>query len=325
MRRSVLIFPAVFVSLIMLHSFAMAGQKQTVDVSSRALNSSPLFGPEGIALAPDGNIYVGNHDGRIMRVTGDGLVEEFADLNSLPGQRKERISAIGLAADNMGNIYAAALDFQGGSVLKVVGPGKPDSGTVTVYRHGVGMANFVLIDHETATMYVSDSSMFSGGVYRFDMTEETRVGGAADPESELLGKFAYANGLALGPEKKWLYVAETTSGRISRINLETKEPEVFAELGGWMDGIAFDPERRTLFACDNKGGRIIAVDLSGTVTGEVHLTGKEGQCAPASLVFRDSDTIVFTDLWRASLWRALLRRAQYHSYIYQLPVSDIVR
>ncbi len=325
MKISHSVFFALFVSLMTLTSVALAGGKQSLDISNRALNSTPLLGPEGIVLASDGNIYVGQGDGKIARVAGDGTVEEFADLNDLPGERKERISAIGLAMDGEGDIYAAALDFNGGSVLKVTGPGKPDAGAVVLYRHGIGMANFVLIDRESQTMYVSNSAMFSGGVFRFDMSDETRVGSAADPETELLGKMGYANGLALGPDREWLYVAETTKGRISRIHLGTKKSEVFAEVGGWADGIAFDPGRERLFVCDNKGGRIVAVDLSGKVVGEVRLIGREGQCAPASMIFRDADTIVFTDLWKASLWRALIGPAQYHSYIYELPVTDILK
>jgi len=211
-------------------------------------------------------------------------------------------------------------------VLKVIGPGKPDAGTVTLYRHGIGKANFILIDDETDTMYVSNSSMFSGGVFRFSMKDEALIGTAVVPEKELLAEFGYANGLALGPGKEWLFVAETTAGRISKIYLKTGKSHPFVELGGWVDGLAFDPGRNALFVCDNKKGRIIAVDMSsGDVLGEAHVMGKEGQCAPACLVLRDSDTIVFTDLWKASTWRALLGKAQHHSFIYEVPVSEIIR
>jgi len=315
----------VFFSLVLLSCCASADEKHTVDVSGRAVNSTPLYGPEGIVIAPSGDIFIGNHDGKIMQVAADGSVKAFADLNDLPGDREETIRAVGVAMDKEGDIYAATYDFHDGAVLKVIGPGRENARTVTLYRHGIGLANFVLIDDETGTMYVTDCSMRSGGVFGIDMKDESRIGSAVDREKELLGKFGYANGLALGPSKQWLYVAETTAGRISRIHLKTKKSETFIELGGWMDGLVLDPERNALFACDNKKGRIIAVDLSCTVLGEVHLIGREGQCAPACLVFRDSDTIVFTDLWKASTWRALLGMGQYHSYIYQLPVSEVIR
>ena len=319
------IFLVFVVSLVALPVSAVAEERRSIDVSPGALNSAPLYGPEGIVLAQDGSIYVGEHDGKIRRVTATGEVKDFADLNDLPGERKDRVGAVGIAMDKGGDIYAATLDSLGGAVLKVVGPGKADSGNVTLYRKGIGLANFILIDDETETMYVSDSSMFSGRVFRFDMNDKTLEGSAVDPETELLGKFSYANGLALGPEKQFLYVAETTRGRVSRINLETNESKVFVKTGGWADGLFFEPERRMLFVCDNKGGRIVAVDLSGEIKGDVHLVGKEGQCAPASLAFRGSDTIVFTDLWKASMWAALLGRPKHHSYVYEIPMDEVLR
>ncbi len=320
--------PVVFAVVIFLLAFSGASadeQVRAIDLSKRALNKTPLYGPEGIAITRDGSIIVSNHDGKIKRILPTGAVEPFADLNNLPGERKETIDAVGLALDSEGDVYVATYDFNGGSVLKATGPGKTDSGKVILFRSGIGLANFVLIDNETKTMYVSDSSMLSGRVFRFDMKDTALIGKAADPQKNVLGEFSYANGLALGPDKEWLYVAETAKGRISRINLKTRASEVFAEVGGWADGIAFDPTRQILFVCDNKGGRIVAVNLSGKVVRQVRVTGKEGQCAPASLVFRDANTIVFTDLWKASTLRVLLRRLQYHSYAYQISVAEILK
>jgi sugar lactone lactonase YvrE len=326
MKRSLRVFLiSLFVSLSLTLPMTAAGAMRDIIVADRALNSTPLLGPEGIVLTPDGSAYVGERDGRIRRVTSDRAVEEFADLNTLPGEREERFGAVGLAMDRNGDIYAATLTALDGAVLKVVGPGKPDAGKVSMYRNGVNSANFVLIDNETGTMYVSDSSMFSGGVYRFDMNDESLVGTPADEEKELLGKFSYANGLALGPEKKWLYVAETLRGRVSRIDLATGKPEVFVEIGGWTDGLLLGPEGTRLFVCDNKGGRIVAVDFSGAIVGDARLVGKEGQTAPACMVFRDANTIVYTDLWKASFWGALFGNPERHSYIYEVSVNEIVQ
>ncbi|MBI5114906.1 SMP-30/gluconolactonase/LRE family protein [Candidatus Poribacteria bacterium] len=311
---------------LLVGSLVSAKQEpRTINLSKRALNAAPLYGPEGIVIAADGSVYAGNHDGKIKRILSTGAIEPFADLNNLPGQRQEKIAAIGLAMDGEGDIYAATYDFNGGSVLKVTGPGKPDAGKVVLFRHGIGLANFVLIDKETKTMYVSDSSMFSGRVFRFNMKDETLVGKAADPQRDVLAEFSYANGLALGPEKEWLYVAETTKGRISKLYLKTGKSHVFAEVGGWADGLAFDPKNQLLYVCDNKGGRILALNTAAEIVGETRLIGKEGQCAPASLVFRDENTIIFTDLWKASTWAALLRRPQYHSYVYQLSVKEVLK
>ena len=300
------------------------GESPGFDVSGSALNTTPMKGPEGIALAPDGSAYIGEHDGRIRRIAPDGQVEEFADLKSFSEEPEAESGAIGLAMDDEGDIYFAAISAFGGSVFKAVGPGKPDAGKVSMFRKGVTSANFILIDDETGTLYATNSSMLSGSVYRFDMNDESLVGSTVDVEKDLLGEFGYANGLALGPEKKWLYVAETLKGRVSRIDLETGESEVFAKVGGWADGLLYDPERELMFVADNKGGRIVAVDLSGAVAGEIRLVGKEGQVAPACMAFRDSNTILVTDLWKASMLDALLGRAKYHSYVYEVPVDKIL-
>lgn len=324
MRRSHHVFLALCVLGAVVTPCCSGGEAPSIDVSDHALNLTPLLGPEGIVLTDDGSAYVGERDGRIRRVTRDGTVEEFADLNSLPGEREERFGAVGLARDKDGDIYAATLTALDGAVLKVIGPDKPNAGEVSMYRNGVNSANFILIDDETSTMYVSDSSMFSGGVYRFDMSDSSLIGTAADPEKELLGAYSYANGLALGPEKKWLYVAETLAGRVSRINLTTKESEEFVDIGGWTDGLLLDPYGERLFVCDNKGGRIVVVDFSGNILGDVRLLGKEGQTAPACLAFRDTNTIVYTDLWKASFWGALSGNPERHSYIYQVSLDQIL-
>jgi hypothetical protein len=61
------------------------------------------------------------------------------------------------------------------------------------------------------------------------------------------------------------------------------------------------------------------------VAGEIRLVGREGQIAPACMSFRDSDTIVVTDLWKASMLDVLLGRVKYHSYVYEVPVDRILR
>ncbi len=309
---------------VMLSGPVLAAE-ESINVSGRALNATPLVGPEGIVLAPDGNLYVSERNGKISSVKPDGSVEVFADLSKLQGGTEEKISPIGLALDKEGDIYAATFNFAGGAVIKIVGPGKPDAGQASLYRGGIGSANFVLIDDENGIMYVSDSAMFSGRVFRFDTKDEALIGKPADPEKELIGEFPYANGLALGPDKKYLYVAETVRGQISRINLETIESEVFVKLGGWMDGLLFDPDRELLYACDNRNGKIFAVNFSGETVGVVHLTGKDGQVAPACLIFQDSYTLIVTDLMKASMWRVLLGRPQYHSSIYPVTVGEIAK
>lgn len=325
MRRS----HAAFLALLVFAAFVMpscsGGEAPSIDVSDRALNATPMLGPEGIVLMPDGSAYISERDGQIRLVKADGTVEEFVNLNSFPGEREETFGTIGLAMDKDGDIYAATLTALDGAVLKVIGPGKPDAGELSMYRSGVNSANFILIDDETGTMYVSDSSMSSGGVFRFDMNDESLVGTPADPEKELLGNYSYANGLALGPEKKWLYVAETVKGRVSRIDLATKESEVFVDVGGWTDGLLLDAEGKRLFVCDNKGGRIVAVDYSGNIVGDARLMGKEGQTAPACLLFLDENTLVYTDLWKASLWGALTGNTVPHSYVYKVSVDEILK
>jgi sugar lactone lactonase YvrE len=314
----------LFVLVVVFAACAANGETRSMSVADSALNMSPLYGPEGLVMAPDGSLYIGEHDGRIRRVASDGKVEEFADLNDFPGEREEEISAIGLAMDKEGDIYAATLTALDGAVIKIVGPGKPDAGKLSLFRSGINSANFILVDDESGMMYVSDSSMLSGGVFRFDMNDESLIGSAADPEKDSLGKYSYANGLVLGLEKKWIYVAETVKGRVSRINLADGSSEVFAETGGWADGLAYDAERKLFFVCDNKGGKIVAVDLSGKIAGERHIVGKEGQCAPACILLK-ADTIIFTDLWKASLWAALVGKPEYHSYVYEVPIAEILK
>ena len=68
----------------------------------------------------------------------------------------------------------------------------------------------------------------------------------------------------------------------------------------------------------------MAVDFSGKIVGDVRLIGKEEQCAPACLAFRDSDTIVYTDLWKPSILSVLLKRPKHHSYVYRISVAEVL-
>jgi len=195
MKTTLAVVIVLSISILVLPSQAAAEGIPVVDVSGQTVNSAPILGPEGIARGSDGSIYIGGHDGKIWSISPAGEMHQFADLNNLPGERKQRIGAVGLALDAEGNLYVATLDFDGGCVLKVIGPGKPDAGAVSLFRRGIGMANFILIDRETSTMYVSDSSMFSGRVFRFNMADASKIGSAADEKTELLGKFRYAIGV----------------------------------------------------------------------------------------------------------------------------------
>ncbi|HEY7409922.1 MAG TPA: SMP-30/gluconolactonase/LRE family protein [Vicinamibacteria bacterium] len=168
-------------------------------------------GPEDVAVGPDGLLYTGLADGRIVRLRTDGGgLQEFARTGGRP---------LGLRFAPGGRLVVA--DAARG--LLAVGPG----GEVEVLATAHGGVPFRLTDDldvaSDGTVYFSDaSSRFGLGDSHADLVEHRASGRllAWDPRTRattlLRDDLFFANGVALAPDGSFVLVAETGAYRLRR-------------------------------------------------------------------------------------------------------------
>jgi gluconolactonase len=123
---------------------------------------------------------------------------------------------------------------------------------------------------------------------------------ALDPATEEVELVAegplFPNGLAFGPYRNDLYVAETRTGRILLYTLTPNglsAPTAFAKLDrGSPDGLAFDAEGHLLAAAPD-ADCIVVMDPAGRVTGHIQL---EAGSFPTNVCFggRELSTLFIT-------------------------------
>ena len=195
--------------------------------------------PEGIAVHPsDGSVWCGGEAGQIYRIAPDGSsAEQIADAGGFVlGITFLQDGELLLACD-CDNRCLHWLDTRTGSFMKRIDG---------VGDHRFAVPNFA-VELPSGDVLVSDSGspdVEGPGIAL------VRRDGAGEMWHE--GPFAFANGIAVDPSGRWLYVAETYVRRISRVDLESSDraPETVATTGHHLpDGIAFGPDGLLYIAC----------------------------------------------------------------------------
>ena len=192
--------------------------------------------PEGVAVHPsDGSVWCGGEAGQIYRIAPDGSsAEQVADAGGFVlGITFLQNGELLLVCDT-DNRCLHWLDTRTGSfVNRIDGVGD----------HRFAVPNFA-VELSSGEVLVSDSGspdVEGPGIAL------VRRDGTGEMWHE--GPFAFANGIALDPEGRWLYVAETYVRRISRVSLAEagRAPEPVVATGNHLpDGIAFGTRRTPL-------------------------------------------------------------------------------
>jgi sugar lactone lactonase YvrE len=168
-------------------------------------------GPEDVAIDPDGNLYTGVSDGRILRLAPDGAVREVADTGGRP---------LGIEVHPDGDLVICDA-YRG--LLRV----DPVRGTETVLVDEVDGERMLLCDNAAlardGSIYFSDSSRrFTLAHWRADLMEHSGTGRLLrrDPSGRvevLLSGLQFANGVALAADESFVAVAETGAYRVARL------------------------------------------------------------------------------------------------------------
>jgi sugar lactone lactonase YvrE len=202
-----------------------------------------------------------------------------------------------MAFDKEDNLYVCDLKHQ--AVIRVdTKSDTTDKFATDADGRSLRIPNFPVFD-DAGRLYVSDSHAFKEpgpGIFRFD----------PDGKGELwyAEPLNFANGLALSPDGRYLYVSETFGNTVSRISIEDDGSagarEEIASLPGVLpDGLAFDVDGNLYIAC-YEPSQVLHVAPDWAVA---RLVGDEEAhlfCHPTNLAFRNG-TLFTTNLGRCHI------------------------
>jgi gluconolactonase len=287
-----------------LHAMVLGDEAASVFFDG-TLTDPQLDHPEGIAVHPvDGSIWCGGERGQVFRIEADGsAMEQVASTGGF---------CLGLAFDAGASLFVC--DLKHAAVFRV----SSASGVVERFADGAGgrrlrIPNSAAFDRQ-GRLYVSDSHAFRSpgpGIFRFD----------ADGRGELwYGEpLNFANGVAISPDERWIYVAETFGSSIARIAIgpdgRAGVREVVAALPDvFPDGLAFDAAGRLYVGC-YEPSQVLRVDPDA----RVHLLYREMSAHmlahPTNVAFRGST------MFTANLGRWHVTRLEVGSPGHELPVG----
>ncbi|GAA4717394.1 SMP-30/gluconolactonase/LRE family protein [Phytohabitans rumicis] len=165
-------------------------------------------GPEDVAAHPDGSLYTGVEDGRILRVRPDGGP---AEVVAETGGRPLGVEVTADGALLVCDAYRGLLQVDPGT-----GQVRPRA------VEGIFLCNNAAIAAD-GTVYVSDSTRrFTLAHWRADLMEHSGTGRLLrlTPGGDLevlLDGLHFANGVALAADESFVAVAETGAYRITRL------------------------------------------------------------------------------------------------------------
>jgi sugar lactone lactonase YvrE len=165
-------------------------------------------GPEDVAVHPDGRLYTGVADGRVLRLDPDGGAPPAVVVDT--GGRP-----LGVEVDADGDLVVC--DAHRG-LLRV----DPGTGSTAVLAAGFGLCDNSAVARDGA-IYVSDSSRrFDLEHWRADLMEHTGTGRLlrhrpGEGVEVMLDGLQFANGVALAADESFVAVAETGAYRVSRL------------------------------------------------------------------------------------------------------------
>jgi gluconolactonase len=202
-----------------------------VPIEQFEIFATGLDHPECLAFDRDGFLWAGGEAGQVYRIDPSGRVEQIATLGSFNG---------GLALSPSDELFICN---------PAMGMVRVDrSGTLDVFAtHASGekliCPNYPVFD-SAGNLYVSDSGQWkkrSGRLVRF----------TPDGKGEtLVAPFGYANGLALSADEKHLFMVESDTNSVVRIDLATLKLEVYAtNVGRMPDGLALDAAGNLYASC----------------------------------------------------------------------------
>ncbi|WP_421723140.1 SMP-30/gluconolactonase/LRE family protein [Bauldia sp.] len=205
--------------------------------------------PEGVAVHADGAIWCGTETGDLLRIEADGSAV------SLMGTTDGFL--LGITFDSAGNCFACDLKHK--AIFRRDGT----TGHMTRFADaGIEIPNYAVVDEARGHLYVSDSAGNPGvGVYRYDLA--TGEGGVWCD-----GPMTFANGMAMAPDARGLYVVESFAPGVAFVPIEADGSagaitRPITGVESVPDGLAFAADGTLYISC-YEPSRIYRLRPSGT-------------------------------------------------------------
>lgn len=295
-----------YLSLLMV-GLAMLLLPGSASASAPAVGTIQNFGPnlradcpnpEGIAIDPLGNVYAGSFSpspvGAICVIDRRGMLVDRIPVAPGPAGVTTLLGELFEPAQGLYVVDFADGVAPHGRLLRV----DPATHRVTTLAAGFAAANAIAQDRHR-DLYVSDS--FAGTITKVAPDGSSS---AVWFQSALLQPDGFppfgANGLAFDRNQGFLYVANTSTDAVYRIQVlpdgSAGQIELFARGSGGgqldgADGIMFDV-RGNLYVCANQANEIQVLSPDGRLVQRYAGLGANALDFPASLVFEGRDLYV---------------------------------
>ncbi len=207
-------------------------------LSDVVLIDVPGDGPEDVSCALDGSWVTGLEDGRVINLEESGAVKTLGNTGGRP---------LGLQAMTDGSVIVA--DAMRG-LLRLNADGSVDVLADTFQGQPILFADDLDISADGVVWFSDASQRFGIHDFTLDLLEASRTGrllsydlNTGELTSHMEGLF-FANGVALGPNERFVLVNETVTGRVHRLWLKGDrrgERDIFIDgLPAMVDNISFN-------------------------------------------------------------------------------------
>jgi len=260
--------------------------------------------PEGLAVAPNGDVYVATFDGsqKIVVYNDNGKQLRVLTVSASSG------FLLGLGFHPQTHKFLV-IDFGAGKVLDV----DPHTGGSTVFMAvSAGQPTFglnAMTFDSAGNVYVSDS--FQGAIWKVPATgtgaAPQTIPWVQDPLLKTTGDPPFgANGLGFNKAQNILFVANTGNDTIVQIPVSggtPGAPAIFTNSINGADGLVID-DHDNLWVAANQSDEIVVVDKTGKVVAKLgDFDGLVDDGTPKGLLFpaspdfsRDGKTLFVTNL-----------------------------
>ena len=261
------------------------------DTDIFAILPAGATGPEGLVVAPNGDVYVATFGfNSTGQVAGNGKVYVFNDN----GQLLRTLTVTGSTVHLLGlNFHPTShaflvIDFGASQVLNV----DPHTGTASPFitlppgfQAGAGL-NALTFD-QMGNIYVSDS--FQGIIWKTGPSGGVATAWATSPLLTTTGVPPFgANGLGFNKAGTTLFVANTGNDTVVKIPVSggtAGTAAVFVNSINGADGLILD-DHDNLWICANQSDEIVVLDPTGKVIAKLgDFNGVDKAGVPHGLLF----------------------------------------
>lgn len=246
--------------------------------------------PECLAFDRDGWLWAGGEAGQVYRISPEGAVEQVADMGGFcVGVARTPDDAELFICNAKHGIVRVRRDRQWSAFATHAGD-----------RQLIA-PNYGVFDRR-GNYYVTDSGNWKKG-------NGCLIRYGTDGKGEAIaGPFGYANGLALGADERSLFMVESDTDSVYRIDLGSGEATVYATgVGRLPDGLALDASGE-LFASCYASDDIHRISAEGEVTLYAYDRWAILLSRPTNIAFHDG-YLYAANLGRTTITRAYVGRA----------------